>query len=89
MYVPSVQTRDDIIPVVTSQTHLYRFNDTPRLSAEDTGNNTNGELTYQWQELSDSGVVFETPNAASTTFTVPETADSELTIEVVITSEYG
>ena len=45
MYVPSVQTRDDIIPVVTSQTHLYRFNDTPRLSAEDTGNNTNGELT--------------------------------------------
>ena len=89
MYVPSVQTRDDIIPVVTSQTHLYRFNDTPTLSAGDTGNNTNGELTYQWQELSDSGVVFETPNAASTTFTVPETADSELTIEVVITSEYG
>ncbi|MBQ4831483.1 hypothetical protein J8L84_19555 [Alteromonas sp. MMG017] len=89
MYVPSVRTRDDIIPMVTWQTNLYRFNDTPTLSAEETGNNTNGELTYQWQELSDSGVVFETPNAASTTFTVPETADSELAIEVVITSEYG
>jgi hypothetical protein len=75
--------------MLETQTALYRFNDTPWLSALDSVNNTDGELSYQWTEVSSIGATFETPNAGQTNFSVPESANEDLIIEVMITNESG
>jgi hypothetical protein len=89
VYLPSIQTSNEIIPAITSQSKLFRYNDTPLLSAAETVNNSNGELSFQWREASNAGVVFDNPTGAETSFTVPEEATDDLSIEVVITAPSG
>lgn len=89
VYLPSIQTSNEIVPAINSQSKLYRFNDTPVLNAAETTNNSNGELSFQWREGSSAGVVFDNPTGAETRFTVPEEATDDLSIEVVITASSG
>ncbi|NDW23097.1 hypothetical protein [Alteromonas hispanica] len=89
VYLSSIQTSNEIIPAITSQSKLYRFNDTPLLNAAETTNNSNGELSFQWREASNAGVVFDNPTGAETSFNVPEETTDDLSIEVVITAPSG
>lgn len=88
-YPQQLTTRDDIIPMIESQSPLYRFNDTPWLSALESVNNTQGELSYEWTEVTNVGVVFDAPNAAQTRFSVPASATEAITIELIVSNEVG
>lgn len=85
----TIKTSNKIIPVVSKQSNLFRYNDTPQLSAIDTVNNTDGVLSFQWKEKSEVGVEFNSPTEAVTTFTVPEGTTEDITVEVVITAPSG
>ncbi|MDQ9091067.1 hypothetical protein RC083_05600 [Pseudoalteromonas haloplanktis] len=87
--LPGLTTRDDIIPLIDSQSSLYRFNDTPWLSASGSINNTGDELRYQWREKSNAGITFVNPTSEYTDFTVLEGTNQDLIVEVTITSKLG
>jgi hypothetical protein len=82
-----VTTKNDIIPLINSQTNLYRYGDTPWLSALESINNTAGDLSYEWKELSSVGLVFDTPTNGQTNFTVPDNANEDILVEVTITNQ--
>lgn len=86
-YGSQVTTKNDIIPLINSQTNLYRYGDTPWLSALESINNTAGDLSYEWKELSSVGLVFDTPTNGQTNFTVPENANEDILVEVTITNQ--
>lgn len=86
---PTVKTRNDIIPILSSQSILYSYDDTPWLSASESVNNSGVEFSYQWRELSEEGVTFVNPTAETTDFTVPKSANEDLIIEVTISNESG
>jgi hypothetical protein len=86
-YGSQVTTKNDIIPMINSQTNLYRYGDTPWLSALESINNIAGDLSYEWKELSSVGLVFDTPTNGKTNFTVPENANEDILVEVTITNQ--
>jgi len=50
----------------------FSANSGPTLSATQSVLKNSAGVTYQWQELSDIGVVFDNPNSATTSFSVPD-----------------
>ncbi|WP_067659291.1 hypothetical protein [Ferrimonas marina] len=89
----SVSTRsnftvsDQVVPVLTAQSGLFRVDDTPWLSAKGSHAKEGEAIDIEWFEISDTGLVFETPTELHTGFTPGRPGDIEIGLRV--TNELG
>lgn len=82
-------TSSALSPVITTATRFYNYNDTPILSATDSELNEGQTVTYHWDEITEYGVVFDSPNSETTSFTVPAGLEEDLVIQLTMSNELG
>lgn len=85
--LPAFETREDIKPRLSGLPSVYGDNDTPLMDASDS--QSQFPLSFEWFELSDVGISFDLPNAASTSITIPSSAIGDLRIALKMTDQRG
>lgn len=79
----------NVIPIITIQPNLFTYNDTPLLDAS-RSKVANGHTTnYQWLDISNSGVVFSSPNSVTTNFSVSDTLVEDIIIGLKVSNGVG
>ncbi|WP_371194872.1 hypothetical protein [Glaciecola sp. SC05] len=84
-----IQTSTDIIPIIQAQSLLYRAGDTPWLDATSSTSNIAGELSFEWSELSNTGISFNSPDQGRTEFTLGGDTTDNLVVQVTISNQEG
>ncbi len=84
-----IKTTDSIIPNLTSSSYFYQDNHYPTLSVVGSTFNEGQAQSYKWVDLYNAGIEFDDENAVSTSFSLPEGVESDITIEVVMTNDLG
>lgn len=87
--LPQFQASSEIIPKIRAQNLLFRPNDTPWIDASSSKSDTQDLLTYQWSEITNTGIVFTEPNAARTEFTVNNNITQDIQAMVTVTNSMG
>ncbi|WP_214000903.1 hypothetical protein [Arsukibacterium sp.] len=89
-YGQDLTVNNAIRAVITKDKVAVSADSVPTLSASESIIAEGLTVTYQWHELTDFGVVFDAPNAISTSFTVPEVDPGQLLlIGLTVTDTLG
>jgi len=79
-----ITTSDAVIPKITATTRAYRQDDYPTLDASASQLNAGNNLTIQWTEITNAGVVFADPSAAITAISLPNNVNDSITEDIQI-----
>jgi hypothetical protein len=79
----------NVIPALSIQSNLFTYNDTPLLDASESRINNSSQISYQWFDISNSGVIFESPNAVKTNFSVPNNLTDNIIVGLQVSNEFG
>lgn len=79
----------NVIPVLSIQSNLFTYNDTPLLDASESQINNSSQISYQWLDISSSGVIFESPNSVQTNFSVPNNLTDNIIVGLQVSNEFG
>ena len=85
-----VTVTDVLEAIITKDRIAYSEESKPQLSASSSVNKKGSALSYQWEELSNFGVVFDDPQAETTGFRVTNNSNDDLIkIRLTITDANG
>jgi hypothetical protein len=79
----------NVISTLAVQSNLFTYNDTPLLDASQSQINNSNQISYQWLDISNSGILFESPNAVQTNFSIPETLTENIIVGLQVSNEFG
>lgn len=85
----TIDVDDSLIAHIDTSSLAFRENDTPTLDGSKSVINEGSDISYQWVDTKNIGIEFSTPNAVSTSFTVPSGTNRDVNIQLKITNEYG
>ena len=88
----SFATSNSVVPRINASVLGYRENDLPVLDASQSILNSGNTLSYEWIDESNSGIVFSTPNASTSTFSLPSSSDfplADINIALRLSNELG
>ncbi len=85
----SISTQTDVIPIIKGTSIAYRENDYPTVNASNTLVNTGEIESYEWFEVTNFGVVFDTPNAETTSISIPDNIIADVKVGLKVTNNQG
>jgi hypothetical protein len=85
----SFSTQGDLIPNMVATTGVYRDNDYPVLDASSSQVVNGTGVTYEWLDVSQSGVTFLSADALITAITVPNGVTEDVVVGMRMTNDDG
>lgn len=89
--ISTLSTSNEVVPIYKHSSKIYRDGDYPTLDASATEFNaqTNTEFTFEWREISNTGLTFGDANSSTTSIQVPQGSNQNIIIENAIKRENG